>query len=69
MIFNYLKLAVRLLIRNPFFTLINVLGLSIGFAVFIILWQSSQNELRIDRFHKDYERIARFDQSILLKPF
>ena len=69
MIFNYLKLAVRLLIRNPFFTPINVLGLSIGFAVFIILCQSSQNELRIDRFHKDYERIARFDQSILLKPF
>src|SRR5688572_4741207 len=59
MIFNYLKLAFRLLIRNPFFTVINVLGLSVGFAVFIILWQYSQNELRSDRFHKDYERIAR----------
>src|SRR5687768_308639 len=59
MIFNYLKLAFRLLIRNPFFTLINVLGLSVGFAVFIILWQYSQNELRSDRFHKNYERIAR----------
>ncbi len=59
MIFNYLKLAFRLLIRNPFFTFINVLGLSVGFAVFIILWQYAQNELKSDQFQKDYERIFR----------
>ena len=45
--------------RNPFFTLINILGLSVGFAVFIILWQYSRHELRSDQFHKDYERIYR----------
>jgi putative ABC transport system permease protein len=60
MISNYLKLSFRLLIRNPFFTLINVLGLSIGFAVFFILWQYSQNEQRSDQFHKGWENIVRF---------
>ena len=60
MILNYLKLSFRLLTRNPFFTLINVLGLSIGFALFFILWQYSQNELSSDQFHKDWKRIVRF---------
>ena len=59
MLFNYLTLAVRLLIRNPFFTLLNILCLSVGFAVFFILWQHSQNELHSDQFHKDYDRIVR----------
>ena len=58
MILNYLKLAFRLLFRNPFFTCINVLGLSVGFAAFYILWPYTQSELRADQFHKDYDRIA-----------
>ena len=57
MLLNYLKLAIRLLIRNPFFTFINILGLSVGFAVFIILWQYSSRELKSDQFHKDWQRI------------
>ncbi len=32
-----LKLAIRLLRRNQFYTLINVLGLATGFAAFYIL--------------------------------
>ena len=59
MFFNYLKLSFRLLIRNPFFTFINILGLSIGFAAFYILWPYSQSELNSDRFHNEYDRIAR----------
>lgn len=59
MLLNYLKLSLRLLARNPFFTGINVLGLSVGFAVFFILWQYSKNELASDQFHQDYEKIGR----------
>ena len=59
MILNYVKLAFRLLLRNPFFTFINVLGLSVGFAAFYILWPYAQSELKSDQFHKDYENIAR----------
>jgi len=59
MLLNYLKLSLRLLARNPFFTFINVLGLAVGFSVFIFLWQYSQNELNSDRMWKDWQRIAR----------
>ena len=59
MLFNYFKLAIRLLIRNPFFTFINVLGLSVGFAVLLVLWQHADYGLKADRFHKDHKRIFR----------
>jgi len=59
MLLNYIKLTVRLLIRNPFLTLINVTGLSVGFAVFFVLWQHSTYELQSDQFHKDNDRIYR----------
>ena len=59
MLINYIKLATRLLIRNPFFTFINVTGLSVGFAVFFVLWQHATYELQSDRFHKDQEQIFR----------
>jgi len=59
MLLNYLKLAFRLLFRNPFFTFINVFGLSVGFAAFYILWPYAQSELKSDQFHNDYENIAR----------
>ncbi|MGE0770376.1 MAG: ABC transporter permease [Cyclobacteriaceae bacterium] len=60
MILSYLKLALRLLMRNPFFTMINVTGLAVGFAVFFVLWQHSQSELTSDRQWKDWDRIYRF---------
>jgi len=58
MLFNYLKLSFRLMMRNPFFTFINVAGLSVGFAVFFVLWQYSERELNSDRQWKDWNRIA-----------
>jgi putative ABC transport system permease protein len=60
MLLNYLKLAIRLLIRNPFFTFINVAGLSIGFAAFFGLWQFASSELQSDQYHPGYDRIVRF---------
>ena len=59
MFVNYFKLALRLLIRNPFFTSINVIGLSLGFASFFALWQYATSELKVDQYHKDYDRIGR----------
>ncbi len=59
MLLNYLKLSLRLLLRNPFFTGINVCGLALGFASFFILWQYSSSELKSDQHHSGFERIAR----------
>ena len=62
MLFTYFKLSVRLLIRNPFFAFINVLGLSVGFAAFIVLWPYTQSELETDQFLKDADRIGRLSR-------
>jgi putative ABC transport system permease protein len=59
MFINNLKLSFRLLLRNPFFSIINILGLAVGFAVFFLLWQYGQRELKSDRQWRDWERMAR----------
>lgn len=59
MLVNYHKLALRLLLRDPFFAVLNIGGLSVGFAVFFVLWQYSSSELKSDRQWKDWHRIAR----------
>jgi putative ABC transport system permease protein len=59
MIINYVKLAIRLLLRNPFFTSINILGLAVGFASFFGLWNYAITELKSDQFHPDHDKIVR----------
>ena len=59
MLLNYLKLSFRLLVRTPFFTCINVVGLAVGFTSFYALWQYSTSELKSDQYHADAGRIAR----------
>ena len=59
MIINSLTLAIRVLIRNPLFTLINLVCLSVGFAMFSMLWQHAAPELRSDQYHKDIDRLVR----------
>jgi putative ABC transport system permease protein len=57
MIKNYLKVAWRNLVRNKAHTFINIAGLSVGLAcsLLILLWV--QNELGIDSFHKNKDRL------------
>ncbi|KAA0992409.1 ABC transporter permease [Dyadobacter aurulentus] len=54
---NYLKIAVRNLLRNKGFSAINILGLSVGMAsaLLILLWM--YNELSYDRFHSKGDRL------------
>ncbi len=64
MVSKYIIYAFRLLVRNSFFTSINIIGLAVGFAVFVVLWPYSQSQLRSDLFHKDADRIVRLAKSI-----
>lgn len=54
---NFLKIAVRNLLRSKGFSAINILGLALGMAsaVIILLW--IQNEVSYDRFHEKTDRI------------
>lgn len=56
---NYLKVARRNLIKNKGYTLINVLGLTIGFACCLLVGLYIQDELSYDRYHENHQRIYR----------
>jgi putative ABC transport system permease protein len=64
MIKNYLKIAFRYLLKNRIFSLINVLGLTLGFTCFILLSLFVLDELSFDSFHRDAENIYRVVQTI-----
>jgi len=54
---NYFRIAWRNLINNKIHSLINIAGLSVGLAcsLLILLWV--QNELSVDKFHKNDGRL------------
>ncbi|MFY8046004.1 MAG: ABC transporter permease, partial [Chitinophagaceae bacterium] len=59
MIYNYLKIAYRNLLRRKGFATINILGLSIGIAACILLFSVVSYELGYDTFQRNYENIYR----------
>jgi putative ABC transport system permease protein len=56
---NYLKIAWRNLLRHKAFSLINILGLSIGMATCMIIYLYVVHELTYDLYNKNASRIAR----------
>jgi len=56
---NYIKTAWRNLMKNKVFSFINILGLTIGITVCMMIFLFIMNEFSVDRFHKDNDRIYR----------
>jgi putative ABC transport system permease protein len=54
---NYLKIAVRNLLKNKGFSAINIIGLSVGMASAILIFLWIQHELSYDQFHEKKDRI------------
>jgi putative ABC transport system permease protein len=59
MIKNYFKTAVRNLLRNKIFSLINVLGLAIGISASLVIYLLVNYHFTFDKFEKDNDRIYR----------
>ena len=57
MIKNYLKITFRNLIKYKGYTMINILGLAVGIAFFILAVLYSNYHFGFDKFHTDIERI------------
>lgn len=55
MIKNYFKVIIQNLIRNKAYSFINILGLSVGLAVCLVIIQYVRFENSYDRFHTNYE--------------
>ena len=56
---NHLIFALRLLKRDKFHSILNIIGLSAGFACSIIILLYLQNELTYDAHHENADRIYR----------
>lgn len=59
MIRSYIKSAWRNLLKHKSFSLINIVGLSIGIAACLIIFIYVRNELTFDQYNLEKDRIAR----------
>jgi putative ABC transport system permease protein len=59
MIQNYINSALRNLLKNKTVSLINIIGLAIGLAAFIMILSFTSHELSFDKFHEKSDRIYR----------
>lgn len=56
---NYLKVALRTMRRQKFYSFINIFGLTVGMATAMLILLYVADEISYDRFHKDADRIYR----------
>lgn len=66
MFFNYFKIAFRHIRRQKLYTIINVTGLAIGMACSLLILLFAYDELTVDNFHENVDRIYRVN-SILVE--
>src|SRR5664279_4128132 len=59
MIKNYFKIAWRNLMKNKIFSFINILGLTIGITVCMMIFLFIMNEYSVDNFHRQGKNIYR----------
>ena len=62
MLKNYFKILLRNLSRHKVFSLINIIGLSVGMAACLLIFLFIQNELSFDGFHSQKDQVYRLDE-------
>jgi len=62
---SYFRTLLRNILRNKFYTFLNVLGLTVGIstAIFILLY--IQDELNYDKHHENHKRIFRLESEFV----
>src|SRR5688572_15750834 len=59
MLRSYFITSLRNLLRQKGYSLLKIVGLSLGLAASLIIYLYVAEDLSFDKFHKNYERIAR----------
>ena len=59
MLYNYLKIGIRNLLHQKTYSIINIIGLTIGIAAFLLIFLHIQNELKYNKHIPDAERLYR----------
>lgn len=67
MLSNYIKIALRNLWRNKFYTLINIVGLSVGLTSAILITLFLIDELSYDTMFENYQRTYRIESQFMVK--
>ena len=67
MVLNYLRYALRSLVKQRGRTLINILGLSFGIACVIVIYLYATREISFNRFHVNRDRIYRMYESMVTR--
>ncbi len=63
---NYIKTAIRNIVKEKGYSFINILGLSIGMAACILILFWVFDELSYDKFHENSENIYRLNKSYII---
>lgn len=67
MLKNYLRIAMRNITKNKAISFINIFGLSIGIAFFILIFLFVKSEYSYDTFHDNYKNIYRVNSESTYK--
>ncbi|WP_332368536.1 hypothetical protein [Spirosoma telluris] len=59
MFLNYIKIAIRNLRKNRVFSLINISGLALGIATFVLILEYVAYERSVNTFHKNLPTLYR----------
>jgi putative ABC transport system permease protein len=65
MLRNYIVIALRLIVKNKIFSLINILGLSVGIACCTLITLYIQDEFNYEKGFPEYEKIFRINTTFL----
>lgn len=61
---SFIKTTLRKLIKDRLYTVINVVGLSVGFGLFLIIALYVERELATDKHHEAFDRIFRVNTEV-----
>jgi putative ABC transport system permease protein len=59
MLKNYIKIALRTVLRQKGYSVINITGLAVGIACCLLIFMYVKDDLSYDRFHENSDRIYR----------
>lgn len=58
---NYFKTAWRNLLKHPFYSFINMVGLGLGLIAVFFIFLYVKDELSYDRYHKNIDQLYRLN--------
>lgn len=65
MLKNYIKVAVRQLLRQKFYSSINIIGLAVGMAVCLLVFFYVKHEMTYDQWYSDSDRLYRVNGAFI----